>query len=359
MNNNIYDPISYHPPAWASRLTGKPSIRIELAQRPTPLRRWRVPNLPADVELWIKRDDQTGITLSGNKARKLEFLLADALQKGADTVITCGGIQSNHCRATAVAARELGLDAHLLLNHPQPELNPGLAGNLLLDRLVGAQIHLITYEEYQQREPLMQELADRLKTQGRKPYIIPEGGSNGLGSWGYLEAVRELQEQTQKAGIEATDLVFACGSGGTAAGLSLGVKLSGWPVRVHAVNVCLNAEYFHKKVSSIVQSMSAEYRPDDLDIMEGYVGLGYAKSRPQELALMRDVALATGVILDPVYTGKAFFGLWSELAARSSRFRGSKILFVHTGGLFGLYDKLSELAPLFEEPKGGWRYGAH
>ncbi|OGV45494.1 MAG: hypothetical protein A2X46_00390 [Lentisphaerae bacterium GWF2_57_35] len=332
---------------------------MALAQRPTPLRRWAVAGMPADVELWIKRDDQTGITLSGNKARKLEFLLADALQKGADTVITCGGIQSNHARATAVAARELGLDSHLLLNHPQPDRNPGLVGNLLLDRLVGAQIHLITYEEYQQRETLMRQLADRLIAQGRKPCIIPEGGSNALGSWGYLEAIRELQEQTEQAQAGLTDIVFACGSGGTAAGLSLGVKRSGWPVRVHAVNVCLHADYFHKKVASIVQGMGAEYSPDDLDIMDGYVGLGYAKSRPEELLLMRDVARATGVILDPVYTGKAFFGLWNELSqAGRARFKGAKILFIHTGGLFGLYEKLSELTPLFEEPQGGWRYGA-
>ena len=358
MNNDAHSILAYQPPVWADPMPGKPALRLDLAQRPTPLRRWRVPNLPSGIELWIKRDDQTGITLSGNKARKLEFLLADALQRGADTVITCGGIQSNHARATAVAARELGLDSHLLLNHRQTDRNPGLVGNLLLDRLVGARIHLITYEEYQERERLMQELADRLSAQGRKPYLIPEGGSNALGSWGYLEAVREIQEQAFAAGVDFTDVVFACGSGGTAAGLALGVKLSGWPVRVHAVNVCLNAEYFHKKVGSIVQGMGADYSPADLDILDGYFGLGYAKSRPEELALMRDVARATGVILDPVYTGKAFNGLWNELSVRSARFKGSKILFIHTGGLFGLYDKLDELAPLFEEPQGGWRYGA-
>ena len=343
---------SYSPPEWAAALGAIPRSRVRLAQIPTPIQRWEPSAAPEGVELWIKRDDMTGSTLSGNKARKLEFLLADALDHQCDTVITCGGIQSNHARATAVAARELGLSAHLVLNCDDPTADPGLIGNLLLDRLVGAELHLITARQYFERDGMILELEADLRRRGQVPYVIPEGGSNALGSWGYLEAAEEILQQIDNKGLEITDIVHACGSGGTAAGLSLGLHLADSPIRVHPVNVCWDPPHFYKRMSDIFADMgtgtvAAVLEPSELvDMLDGYVGLGYAKSRPQEISLLIDTAKETGVILDPVYTGKAFFGLVNELAASRGRFRGNSVLFVHTGGLFGLYDKLDEIGDI-------------
>ena len=340
----------YTPPPWAAALGLVPERKLSLALRPTPIEKWDPPGLSGSLELWIKRDDLTGMTLSGNKVRKLEFLLADAVEKGCDTIITCGGVQSTHGRATAVAAREVGIDSYLLLRTPHTRVDPGLDGNLLIDRLVHAQLRLITPAQYRQRASLMQALADELRGRGRKPYVIPEGGSNGLGSWGYLDAVGEMALQIEASGQAFTDIVFACGSGGTAAGLSLGVQLSGLSMRVHAVNVCDDADYFHGRVNEIFAELGCSSRSEDvLDVIDGYVGRGYALSRPEELECIRDVAGRTGIILDPVYSGKAFFGLKNEWAGNPDRFRGRRVLFLHTGGLFGFYDKLDEIETLFDK----------
>jgi len=309
-----------------------------LAQTPTPLQRWMAPGLPPDIELWIKRDDMTGITASGNKVRKLEFLLAEALQQQADCVITCGGLQSNHARATAVLSRELGLDSYLVLNAANPERDPGLQGNLLLDRLVGAEIRPITFKQYLERDRILAELVEELRSAGRRPYLIPEGGSNALGSWGYLEAIREIESQARATNTGFSDLVFACGSAGTAAGLAVGACRSRCVQRVHAVNVCWNRDYFAKRIRSLVKEMGQKDAVEDwVDIVDGYVGDGYARSRPEELERLCRTARATGIILDPVYTGKAFHGLCGELAANPARFAGRRILFIHTGGAVALF----------------------
>jgi len=279
-------------------------------------------------------------------------------------VITCGGIQSNHSRATAVAAREYGLDCHLMLNTRSPENDPGFAGNLLLDRLVGAELHLISWHDYQRRDALLRDLARELEADGKRPYVVPEGGSNALGTWGYIEAVRELEGQLRavgtlgafryreqcaksNAGLQVDDIFSACGSGGTAAGLSLGVALCGLPTRVHVVNVCLDADHFYARVDAILRDLGAPCAARDiLDVIDGHVGLGYARSTPEELAMLQRTARETGIILDPVYTVKAFRGMCAALRAGGDRLQGTRALFVHTGGLFGLYDKLGELEPL-------------
>lgn len=185
------NPAPYAAPPWAGALSLQPRQRVRLAHLPTPIEPWTPPGLTDGGHAWLLRDDLTGAALSGNKVRKLEFLLADALAKGCDTVLTCGGIQSNHARATAVAARQLGLDPILFLRTAQPESDPGLVGNLLLGRLVGATLRLITADEYRKRDAFMADEAERLRAKGRRPYVIPEGGSNALGSWGYLQAVAE------------------------------------------------------------------------------------------------------------------------------------------------------------------------
>ena len=279
--------------------------RIALARTPTPLEYRARTSAELGVEFFLKRDDMTGAELSGNKVRKLEYLLHDALAQGADTVITCGGEQSNHCRATALAATRLG----------------------------------------RERE------AVRLRLKGRTPYIIPEGGSNAIGAWGYVAAVEELSADLAALPKRPTTLVHACGSGGTAAGLILGVKLTGADLAVSSVNVCDNRDYFTRVIAGICSDFDQRYGTaanigaDAIDIVDGYVGAGYARSRADELVCLRDMARREAIILDPVYTGKAFYGLTRELARDPRRF-GERIVFIHTGGIYGLFPAAEQLAPL-------------
>ncbi|CAN1265753.1 Putative D-cysteine desulfhydrase 1, mitochondrial [Linum perenne] len=253
----------YVPPSWASHLNPIPSHVFSLAHSPTPIHRWNLPNLPKGTEVWLKRDDLSGMQLSGNKVRKLEFLMADAVDKGADCVVTVGGIQSNHCRATAVAARYLGLDCHLILRTSKVvvDQDPGLTGNLLVERLVGAHVHLISKEEYAQigSVALAELLKEKLIKEGRKPYVIPVGGSNSLGTWGYIEAIREIEQQVEAGNgtINFDDIVVACGSGGTIAGLALGSHLGGLKAKVHAFSVCDDPDYFYAFVQDLLDGLKA------------------------------------------------------------------------------------------------------
>jgi D-cysteine desulfhydrase len=303
---------------------------------------------PSGVELLFKRDDLTGATLTGNKVRKLEFLLAEAIAVGADTVVTCGGEQSNHCRATAVAAAELGLRSFLLLRTDDPKTPPPTEANILLDKLVGAEIRWVSREEYRRRAEIFPEVEAQLRSAGRKPYLIPEGGSNAVGAWGYVRTVEELAEQI---GEGPATIVYAAGSGGTGAGLILGVKLLKLPWRVVGFNVCDDREYFVRVIGEIAESaiarwkLSIAFERTDVEIVDGYVGAGYAKSQRAELETIRDVARREGLVLDPVYTGKAFHGLMAELRREPGSW-GSRIVFLHTGGVFGIFPKGSELAPL-------------
>jgi len=209
---------------------------MELHDREPP--RVRLANLPtrshwlrfkAGARIWVKRDDQTGSELSGNKVRKLEYLMAEAVAENATHIITCGGEQSNHARATAFAAKHLDMASVLVLRTEDPGRPPAPTGNILLDRLVGADIRWITRTAWRDRNRLMAAEADRVRAAGGRPYVIPEGGSNALGSWGYIRAMHELAADLH--GIAAPDhpvtVIYACGSGGTGAGLIMGAKLLG------------------------------------------------------------------------------------------------------------------------------------
>lgn len=323
--------------------------RIALANTPTPLQHLFKTGIELGVELYVKRDDLTGSALSGNKVRKLEFLIADALAHKADVVITCGGEQSNHCRATALAAAANGLRSVLLLRTADPASPPPVQGNILLDRLAGAEILWITPAQYAQRAELLAREAERLRGEGLTPYIIPEGGSNAIGSWGYVRCVEELARDLAALPPKPTTIVYAAGSGGTGAGLILGTKLTGLAdqgVRVAGVNVCDDRDYFVRVISSICADFGyVTVTDDDIDIVDGYVGRGYAKSRPEELAVLRDLARREGLVLDPVYTGKAFYGLSQELAKTPGRF-GERVVFLHTGGIFGLFPIAEQLSAL-------------
>ena len=332
--------------------------RLPLAITPTPLAPLARLGARLGVELLVKRDDLTGAALTGNKIRKLEFLLAEARELGADTVITCGGVQSNHCRATAIAARTVGLDTVLLLRVPDPTKPPAVGaegGNLLLDRMVGAEVRFVSHAQYAERKRLFVEVAEELRARGKRPYVIPEGGSNALGSWGYVRCVEELARELPPG---PATIVYAAGSGGTGAGLVLGVQLLGLPWRVVGINVCDDRAYFVREIGQIVEeaarrwSLSLAFARDQIEIIDGYVGEGYAKSRPAELRLIGEVAATEGLLLDPVYTGKAVFGMSSELG-RDRHSLGARVVFVHTGGIFGLVPKAAEIVAALVGGGGG------
>jgi D-cysteine desulfhydrase len=330
--------------------------QINLARLPTPMQPLRRLSEKFGVDLFIKRDDLTGAALSGNKIRKLEFVLADALAQKADTVVTCGGAQSNHCRATAVAAAMLGLNCRLLLRTPDPSNPPPTAGNILLDRMAGAEIVWITPDDYKKRDEFLAREAAALQASGRKPYTIPEGASTALGALGYVRATEELVNDitnTLGGAHQPCTIINAAGSGGTSAGLILGAKIFDVNARIVGVNVCDDREYFVRAIGEICEKAIADYyldidfsRERDIEIIDGYVGRGYGLSQPEELALIRDVAQTEGIFLDPVCTGKAFFGMVEELK-RDPQCLGKRIIFIHTGGIFGLFAKAEEFGPLF------------
>lgn len=315
--------------------------RIHLANLPTRIEKLdRLSKSLGGPEIYIKRDDQTGMELSGNKVRKLEYSVKEALDNGCDYLITCGGIQSNHCRATAAAAVKLGMKCCLVL---RGEEDSETVGNLLLDRLLGAEIRFVTAEQYSnQRAEIMENIKHEMEQKGFKGYIIPEGASNGIGGFGYYTAMEEILEQETQLNISFDCIVLAVGSGGTYSGLWLANKLHEHPADIHGINVGGDAEYFKARIQEILyesmkyMDVSVPVSKEEISIIEGYVGRGYALSRPEELKFIHDLAMLEGVILDPVYTGKAMYGLAEEI--KKGTFKKYKnILFIHTGGLFGLF----------------------
>lgn len=321
---------------------------VSLISGPTPIEPLKpLPDWPAGQKIFLKRDDLTSLLLSGNKARKLEFIATEIVKQKADTLITCGGIQSNHARATAILAAQLGLKSRLVLRGRQ---DTEVQGNLFLDKLVGAEIKHITPDEYEYVDRIMAEEAEKLRQSGRRPYVIPEGASSELGVWGYVKATLEILAQLKKAKLQFDRVVCAVGSGGTFAGLYLGSKAFGWKVKVTGFNVCYTADYFKNRIGNLISSFLKKYRwkmavdLNDLDIIDGYVGEGYARSRSVERELIAELARQRGVVLDPVYTAKALFGLVEE--TRNGRI-GSKerILFLHSGGIYGLFPMTSLFYP--------------
>ncbi|HYU15739.1 MAG TPA: D-cysteine desulfhydrase family protein [Candidatus Acidoferrum sp.] len=330
--------------------------RVLLARLPTPLERLERVSDRLGVEVLVKRDDLTGADLGGNKVRKLEFLLADAVSRGCDTVVTLGGEQSNHCRATALACARLGLRAHLLLRTVDPGRPPAATANILLDRIAGAEIRWISMADWKRRDELLAEVGEELGRAGRLPYLIPEGGSSALGAWGYVRAAVEELDPALAALPGPTTVLYACGSGGTGAGLVLGAALCGWRergIRVAGVNVCDDRDYFVRVIGGICRDFDrltgagAAVEEADIDIVDGHVGLGYGKSRPEELRELIDLGRREGIVLDPVYTGKAYAALVDEVTRDRDRF-GPRIVFLHTGGIFGLFPAADQMAALLD-----------
>lgn len=319
--------------------------KIDLAQSPTPLQ-----HLERASEkwghghrLWVKRDDLTGCTLSGNKVRKLEFITAYAIDNGYDTLLTCGGLQSNHCRATAFAGAQLGLSVHLLLRGQAPS---NAEGNFLLGQLAGATINCYPKSKYvNEITELFRTWQQYYATEGHKALIVPTGGSDGIGVWGYIAACEELLTDFKTFGIEQAHIITATGSGGTQAGLTLGVALHKLAATVWGINVCDDEKYFLDKVANDAADWRRRY-PDAPEVaieprvLDGYVGPGYAIAEPEIFELIAELARLEGLVLDPVYTGKAFAGMISEIG--KGRFKGTRdIVFVHTGGIFGVFPQRS------------------
>lgn len=323
--------------------------RLPLAIRPTPLQALdRLSDELGGPRIWVKRDDLTGAALSGNKVRKLEFVVAQALADGCDTLITCGGVQSNHCRATAVIAAQLGLEACLLLREDSP---PEADGNLLLDDLVGARVVTVSKGEYQRNlDGLFESWRQRYTEQGRKPYLIPTGASDEVGVWGYIAACEELRQDFAAQGIQPGHIVVATGSGGTQAGLTAGSEIFQLGARVMGMAVCDSARYFRDKVCSDLAAWQARYKvdftldPQTVFTNADYIGPGYGLAEPAVYDSIRLVARSEGLLLDPVYTGKAFHGLMDLI--RNGYFDGeTDVVFVHTGGIFGLFPHRRHFAP--------------
>jgi D-cysteine desulfhydrase len=293
-------------------------------------------------QLLIKRDDQTGLATGGNKTRKLEFIIADALAQGADVVLTTGAIQSNHCRQTAAAAARAGLECHVVLSGAPPSFPNG---NLLLDHLLGAEIHWTTREKRAER---LAELTDELGSAGRRPYSIVLGGSDPVGASGYALALEELWGQLRALDLRLDAIVFASSSGGTQAGLVAGAWALGWDVRLLGISVDEPEARLKAQVADLATRTAAHlgrphtFTSDDIQVNAGYLGGGYAVMGSLERDAIHTMARAEGILLDPVYTGRAFGGLL-DLIRRGAFEQTRNILFWHTGGTPALCAYAQEL----------------
>ena len=317
--------------------------RIFLAHLPTPLE--RLDRLSKDLggpEIWIKRDDCTGLSTGGNKTRKLEFLMAEAQAMGADTVITQGATQSNHARQTAAFAAKLGVACHILLEDRtgSNDANYNTNGNVLLDHLHGATTSRRAGGVDMAAE--MEVLADRLRAEGRRPYVIPGGGSNPTGALGYVNCAFELVSQANDSGLVIDQIVTATGSAGTQAGLITGLKALNAGIPLLGIGVRAPKEKQEENVFALAQKTAAKLgcpgvvAREDVVANCDYVGQGYGIPRADTLEAIRMFAQLEGILLDPVYSGKGAAGLIDLI--RKGRFvKGQRVVFLHTGGAAGLF----------------------
>lgn len=311
--------------------------RLHLAHLPTPVQHFDKLDRLVGCEVWLKRDDMSSGAAAGNKIRKLEFLLAEATQRSCSHVLTCGGEQSNHARATALLCAQLGFRSILLLSTNNPTHPPPATGNILLDQMSGARLIWISPQEFEASDRALAQEAARVSSEGGWPYVIPVGGSNGLGALGYVEAMFEVRRQMDLGLMgsvrEFDAVVLACGSGGTAAGCALGARHYGVARQVHAFAVSHNSQYFRDIVDRIMLEARALMprlsASVPVSIHDEDRGPAYAVASEEQLSFIVEVANQTGMILDPVYTGKALFGL----AKRKDK--PERVLFIHTGGLPG------------------------
>ena len=315
--------------------------RVELGFFPTPLEPLTRLGESLGIKLDIKRDDYTGFGGGGNKVRKLEYLMADAVRQGINVIITTGGHQSNHARMVAAAARKFGMKPVLVLRGNSPE---SYQGNLLLDKLFGAELEFLDPDGYfTQIADAMQAHADAATARGEKALIIPLGGATPLGALGYVRAVEELDAQLKARGHQPPDVIVApTGSGGTLAGLYVGARQY-WPqTKIVGISVSAKAQWFQERISAMAQDCAdllqwpQSWSPEDIWIEDGFVGAAYGVPSEGGIEAIYRVAQAEGVLLDPVYTGKAMHGLIS-LVQEGEIQPNSRVIFVHCGGSPALY----------------------
>ena len=315
--------------------------RVRLGHLPTPIE--PLPRLSAElgVEVWIKRDDCTGLSTGGNKTRKLEFLMAEAQAEGADMVMTQGAVQSNHARQTAAAAARLGMGCHVLLEdragYEEASYRDG--GNVLLDRLHGASVE--RHPNGADMPGLMERAAERERAAGRRVYVIPGGGSNPTGALGYVSCALEILAQCSAMGLAFDRIVHATGSSGTQAGLVAGLSAMRAGLPVLGIGTRAPKERQEAMVLDLArrtaERIGAEgaVGPEDVEADTSYVGEGYGIPTEGGLAAIRAFAEREGILLDPVYSAKGAAGLID--LARGGRFAGERVLFLHTGGSVGLF----------------------
>ena len=331
--------------------------RVHLAHLPTPLE--SLENLSRVLDgpdIWIKRDDCTGLSTGGNKTRKLEFLMAEALNQGADIVLTQGATQSNHARQTAAFAARLGLDCHLLLEDRTAKTDPEYVhnGNVFLDLLHNASIE--RYPATPDMNTAMEQVADRMRAEGRKPYLIPGGGSNTTGALGYVNAALELIQQANSQGLRIDHIVHATGSAGTQAGLVTGLAGMNSGIPLLGIGVRAPKEIQENNVFKLACATAEKLgcagivQRDHIVANCDYIGQGYGFPAPDTIAAIQLLARLEGILLDPVYSGKGMAGL-IDLCRKGFFKRGETVVFVHTGGsaaLFG-YTASFQFSALQEE----------
>lgn len=304
--------------------------------------------------IWVKRDDLTGVAMGGSKTRALATLLGDALSKGADTVITCGPVTSNHTRITAAAANRLGLNAILVLRHPGdcPPGQQARQGNMLLNRLLGARIEYVAANSLADLEPAMQHIAAELASRGKRPYVIPGGGYSPVGSLGYLGLAEELAQQSARQGFMIDAVICASGSGCIQSGLILGKAFHDADYPVIGITINRGVDELAARIAGDVTRASRlvgielPLRPADIHILDGYNEHGYAVPSQAGMAAIELLAKTEGLLLDPCYTGKAMAGALD--LARTKFAAGQNIVFIHTGGspaIFGYSNLLSRAEP--------------
>ncbi len=326
--------------------------RLHFAHLPTPLEPLeRISANLGGPNIWIKRDDCTGLSSGGNKTRKLEFLMADAVDRGADTIITQGATQSNHARQTCAIAAKLGFDCHILLEDRTGYQDEAYAynGNVLLDQLHGASISIRPADSNMNAE--MEQLADQLRDDGKKPYVIPGGGSNETGALGYVNAAFELTHQANERSLRIDQLVHATGSAGTQAGLVVGMEAMNCGIPVYGVSVRAAKQAQEENVYGLAQR-TAEFMGLSPDLVarekvvanSDYVGDGYGLPTNSMVEAVKMLASYEGILLDPVYSGKGFAGLIGLI--RKGHFKKDEnVVFLHTGGSVSLfaYPKIFDL----------------
>ncbi|MFZ0545719.1 MAG: D-cysteine desulfhydrase family protein [Candidatus Promineifilaceae bacterium] len=310
---------------------------MTFAHIPTPVEKLeRLSKHLGGPELLIKRDDQTGLAMGGNKTRKLEFLVADALAQGCDHLITTGAAQSNHCRQTAAAAARMGLGCSLVLRGVTPSR---FTGNLLLDQLIGAHLY---WTGERPTGTVMSEVADEVRAMGRKPYVIPLGGSNVMGATGYVLAMQELTDQLSEQQLNVDFIVFASSSGGTQAGMVLGAEAFGFRGRILGISIDRAAEELTTQVAALATATATHLDlktasiHDVVEVNDDYIGEGYGILNEGDKEAIRLTAQLEGILLDPVYTGRAMGGL-IDLIRWGAFTRRQTVLFWHTGGLPALF----------------------